>query len=1271
MSQSNVLPFPPQPGQSPVSAPPPDAAVRAEALDIRRSFIVQAPAGSGKTTLLMRRFLKLLADDSVTQPAQVLAITFTNAAAAELRDRVLNELEDARRVPPAAHSVEPAASAALLENIAATSEHQPSHSTISTRELAHAVLARDTALGWQLLAQPHRLNIRTIDSVCAEIARSLPILSGSGGRLTPTTDAAALYHEAARRTLLFLGSGDAVFDAALRNLLLHRDGNLDDCAALLADMLEWRDQWGELLWGNLIPIGRSLPDDAWLDANVLPRLERALEHAITQTLVRADRLFPSEILTELADLAGHLGHSASTTAEPSPIACCAGLHDPPEAIAAHLGRWNALIHLLMKQQPEWRKERGLHKRAFKFDYDRKHPHHARLAAILDQLRHRSDLLDALAEVRALPPACYPADQWAVAKSLFRVLGRALAELQLVFAERGQCDFTEISLLACQALNAVSGVEDLSSALGARLQHLLVDEMQDTSTGQYRLFELLTASWDGFSQTVFLVGDPHQSIYLFRQARVERFVQSINTAHLGEVPLTPLALTANFRSQRALVDQFNADFRLIFPQPAPGSGPDAQSLPYRDADATQPPSPSSLGVVWHANSQPPRPRLAPGAAPPIDLAPTQALLDARTIAATADDWIRRPLPEGRDRPWRVAVLVRNRAHLSEITPELRRRRIPFRAVEIETLHERQEVLDLTALTRALLHPADRVALLAVLRAPWCGLSLADLHALTGSDDFTLHNTSILRLMESRASFTSPEARLRLDRVYAVLRAALASRSRLTAAQLVERTWRSLGGDLSLTPAQLTNARRFFELLDSLEASFGHIDTTQLEDRLDRLFSEPDPIPSGSPSVELLTIHKAKGLEWDLVLVPALERTVRSSPSRLLAWAVLDSTPDAEAEAHIMLAPIAARGDETDALTDWLHGRQRDRERAENKRLFYVACTRACQELHLFAAPTVRRSGEPSAHPDTLLAASWPAASLHFSAIASRSSTPIVSHETELADEEIELEANGYRKEYSNEMSCLHDNSQVINEDLIPPIYPTLTRLPSTVDPAARFAEARKNSPLHSNADAAGETAHFARPEGSFSARSFGNVVHACIELFTTRIANGATPASLLAELPAWKSRIAALLRADGLSTTIVARLARETYTALEHLLRDPDGQWLLAPHPAAAVELSVTSASGASVTTVRADRIFRAGPEPRVSGDTNLWIVDYKTASYGGSAISEFLATQRSAYTAQLEAYARVLAPAYSTALKDVRLALYFPTLPSTPRLIWWSLVPGA
>ena len=253
---SKVLPFlplfdstPPVEAPPPPAAPPsgpPDAAARAEALDIRRSFIVEAPAGSGKTGLLIQRFLKLLADEAVTAPEQVLAITFTIAATAEMRDRVLAHLEGAHR--------DSSAATARLR----PPDPRPGPRRPRARPPARLVAARSSATPQH---PHHRLRLRRDRAHAARPLRQRrPPYSRQ--RRGP------LHREAARRTLLLLGNEDADFNAALRNLLLHRDGNLADCEALIANMLSLRDQWG-----NLIPLDRRELDDEYLDTNVLPRLE--------------------------------------------------------------------------------------------------------------------------------------------------------------------------------------------------------------------------------------------------------------------------------------------------------------------------------------------------------------------------------------------------------------------------------------------------------------------------------------------------------------------------------------------------------------------------------------------------------------------------------------------------------------------------------------------------------------------------------------------------------------------------------------------------------------------------------------------------------------------------------------------------------------------------------------------------------------------------------------------------------------------------------------
>ena len=162
-----------------------------------------------------------------------------------------------------------------------------------------------------------------------------------------------------------------------------------------------------------------------------------------------------------------------------------------------------------------------------------------------------------------------------------------------------CDFTELALAAREALRSDEGSSESVLAAGGTLRHVLVDEMQDTSSGQYELLDLLTHTWDGQTQTLFLVGDPKQSIYLFRQARVERFLRTMRERRLGEIAVEPLQLTSNFRSQEGLVLGFNEMFDRIFPRPGEerDAGWQTAEVPFVEAVPTREKA-GGPGVVWH-------------------------------------------------------------------------------------------------------------------------------------------------------------------------------------------------------------------------------------------------------------------------------------------------------------------------------------------------------------------------------------------------------------------------------------------------------------------------------------------------------------------------------------------------------------------------------------------------------------------------------------------------------------------------------------------------
>src|SRR5439155_3800216 len=219
--------------------------------------------------------------------------------------------------------------------------------------------------------------------------------------------------------------------------------------------------------------------------------------------------------------------------------------------------------------------------------------------------------------------------------------------------------------------------------------------------------------------------------------------------------------------------------------------------------------------------------------------------------------------------RTAILVRNRESLADIVPALKQEGIRFRAIEIEKLGEKQVVQDLYALTRALSHLGDRIAWLSILRAPWCGLSLSELHAIAGADRFS----TVWELIQENKN---------LKRFIAVVGPAISNRSRGSLRERVEGVWQALGGPACVeNETDLEDAEIFLDELESLERAGDVEDMGALADALQQLYALPD-VAAGDDDLQIMTIHKAKGLEFDTVIVPGLDRIPGHSDPPLFLW-----------------------------------------------------------------------------------------------------------------------------------------------------------------------------------------------------------------------------------------------------------------------------------------------------------------------------------------------------------------------------------------------------
>src|SRR6185437_9064588 len=228
-------------------------------------------------------------------------------------------------------------------------------------------------------------------------------------------------------TLLELGGADNLLNDALHTVLLHRDGNLNDCETLLARMLEQRQQWGEL-----VPLDSESLTDENLDTQVRPKLERSLETIVCAGLNRVIETVPQPELVELTELAARLGFAPSyAPGEKSPVAICAGRNETPEARADDLEHWVALLHLLFTKEGEWRKSFRTGHLKFNISYEDGDV----LKDIVSRMQ-TDEIAESLKSIRRLPPSRFPDEQWSVAKALFRLLRHALAHLKVLFAETG-------------------------------------------------------------------------------------------------------------------------------------------------------------------------------------------------------------------------------------------------------------------------------------------------------------------------------------------------------------------------------------------------------------------------------------------------------------------------------------------------------------------------------------------------------------------------------------------------------------------------------------------------------------------------------------------------------------------------------------------------------------------------------------------------------------------------------------------------------------------
>ncbi|PPC87976.1 MAG: exodeoxyribonuclease V [Methylotenera sp.] len=882
---------------------------RQRALELE-NFIVEAPAGAGKTELLTQRYLKLLA--RVEAPEEIIALTFTNKAAAEMRNRILMSLEAAEN------------------NTLIDAPHKQ-----VTRDLAIKALAHAKNNGWQLLSQPARLRIQTMDALCSSLARQMPLLSRFGGQPIISLDADAHYQAAAQQALAQVAS-ESSLDDIVSTALRFMQNDIEKLTKLLANMLAKRDQW--------LPL---VGEHANITADeIAENVANALAELIEQKLALTLKAIPISIQLQLMPL---MRFAASNVQPDHLLQALADWESPLSESVGDLSTWQALAGGLLTKDGTFRKNPNIND-----GFPAKDKNHPEYDEYKQQFAYLTELIadpQTLDSVRHLPSVDLDliTKDCANIKAFAQLLQLATAHLWTTFQAANEVDFVAIAQSASYALENERGATDLALKLDYKIAHLLVDEFQDTSPTQMRLIEQLTLGWqpdDG--RTLFCVGDPMQSIYRFRKADVSLFLQASKFG-IGQLPLTPLKLTRNNRSHPQVVRWINTTFKSIFPT---ADNITQAAISYRTFIATKDAS-ADEGVCVH-----------PLVLDSDEESEQAKLIEARYVA----DLI---TTEQKNNPEnKIVVLVRSRNHLNDLVSVIRRdyAHIRFQAVEIESLNDRQTVLDALSLTRAMLHRADRVHWLNMLRAPWCGLTLADLHSLAHDNHFA----TIWQLMqdENRLQMLSSDGQQRLRHMHDILNEAFQHQGRMPLRRWLESTWLKLGGaDTLISAGDNRDIQAFFDLVEKTARGFV-IDFNQLDTAMQKLFAQPDI--TANDNLQFLTIHASKGLEFDTVILPALNRKPLNPDSPMMLW---EKVPVCNHRA-LIATPFAKKIKGQVSNYDFLKALETERIDNETARLLYVAATRSIQKLHLVAAVKKSQKDEIKPVAKSLLSLLWPSVEAQF-------------------------------------------------------------------------------------------------------------------------------------------------------------------------------------------------------------------------------------------------------------------------------------------------------
>ena len=568
---------------------------------------------------------------------------------------------------------------------------------------------------------------------------------------------------------------------------------------------------------------------------------------------------------------------------------------------------------------------------------------------------------------------------------------------------------------------------------------------------------------------------------------------------------------------------------------------------------------------------------------------------------------------------IAILVRNRSLLSEVVPQLRDAGLNWTATDIDRLNSLSLINDLCSLTRVVVNPGDRLAWLALLRAPWCGLDISDLHKLATHDPETKSLRPTVRDYESVHGL-SEHAQASLTAFAPAMEFIQAMRFRTSLRKTVEAAWSLLRG-LNYCPSGLEqeSVERFFVLLDEHETAGGLTNIRQFEEKVDDAFIPSPSVEENQAGLFLMTMHKSKGLEYDHIILPGLNRGGRNDEKPLLTW---HERVNHSGDNRLFMAALTETGADDGPLYQLIRHEQNLKGDLESARLLYIAVTRAKKTATLFASiqrGEDEKAGKPRAN--SLLQKIWKQVHNH-------PGLQFIPIEDCLAQQQLIAE-NTSESEQSTPVTLIRRFDRPF--ELEPQEQQLMAKQ------LERLAYDKPESPQ--------------LPDESVELQSLtGTLIHRCLELYVQSSDQTAFLDRLENQKPFWQLQLRHLnVDVEELESTLsfIEASVRQTVTheklawVFDHSLDDSQ------------CELPLTRKNAGYLAHSIVDRTF-------VDGDGNRWIIDYKSGTPANpEAVEQFIEQQKAAHGAQLQNYRELFAGLES---RPIRSALLLTALPQLVEL---------